>query len=205
MKAISIRSLVYVALFAALFIVLSMQQMKLNFSVIPITLQTFAVILAGLFLRPRLAFASIFVVIVLSAFGLPLFGGKGGIPHLIGPTGGFIFAFPFCAMFASIAVHKLLTSKRIISNKAYSLIGFFLVFFILSSVLSYVPGLLWLKYTADYTWTKTFVVGTSFLPGDAIKAFVGALVAVSLASFVYRFRSADAASPSPAVPHEAQG
>ncbi|RJE86838.1 biotin transporter BioY [Paenibacillus sp. 1011MAR3C5] len=205
MKSISIRSLVYVALFAALFIVLSMQQMKLNFSVIPITLQTFAVILSGLFLRPRLAFASIFVVIILSAFGLPLFGGKGGIPHLIGPTGGFIIAFPFCAMFASIAVHKLLTSKRMISNKVYALIGFFLIFFILCSMLSYVPGLLWMKYTAPYSWAKTFIVGSSFLPGDAIKAFIGSLVAVSLASFVYRFRSADAVETTSAAPREAQG
>lgn len=191
MKPVSIRSLVYVALFAALFIVLSMQQMKLNFSVIPITLQTFAVILTGLFLRPRLAFASIFVVIILSAFGLPLFGGKGGISHLLGPTGGFIFAFPFCAMFASIAVHKLLTTKRMIENKAFALAGFFIIFFVLSSFLSYIPGLLWMKLTVEgYTWSKTLVVGSSFLPGDAVKSFIGALVAVSLAPFVYRFRSA---------------
>ncbi|REK76592.1 biotin transporter BioY [Paenibacillus paeoniae] len=204
MKPVSIRSLVYVALFAALFIVLSMQQMKLNFSVIPITLQTFAVILSSLFLRPRLAFASIFAVIVLSAFGLPLFGGKGGISHLIGPTGGFIFAFPFCAMFASIAVHKLLTTKRIISNKAYALIGFFLIFFILCSVLSYVPGLLWMKFSLEYSWSKTLLIGSTFLPGDAIKSFVGAIAALSLASFVYRFRSAERIGTSPTVTSEVQ-
>lgn len=190
MKSISIRSIVYVALFSALFIVLSMQQMKLNFSVIPITLQTFAVILAALFLKPRLAFASVAVVIVLSAFGLPLFGGKGGISHLLGPTGGFIFAFPFCAMLGSMAVERIMNHRRLIRNKLAALGGFFAAFFILCSCLSYIPGLLWMKITVEsYTWSKTLMVGATFLPGDAIKSFVGALVAVSLASFVYRFRS----------------
>lgn len=194
MQNISIRSLVYVALFSALFIVLSMQQMRLNIHVIPLTLQTFAIILAGLFLRPKLAFASIAVVIVLAAFGLPLFNGKGGISHLIGPTGGFIFAFPFCAMFTSMAVDKLLSSKRIISNKALAFVGFFLIFMLSSSMFSYVLGLPWMKYSVDYTWSKTISVGITFLPGDSIKSGVGALVALALAPFVYRFRSTAASS-----------
>ncbi|GKU78713.1 biotin transporter BioY [Paenibacillus sp. L3-i20] len=189
MQSNSIRSMVYVALFAALFIVLSIQQMRFNISVIPITLQTFGIILAGLFLKPRLAFMSLALVILLAFFGLPLFGGKGGISHLIGPTGGFIIAFPFCAMFTSMAIEKLLSSKWIISKKVLTTIILFAIFMLLSSMLSYLPGLLWFKNVASsYTWTKIYTMGVSFLPGDAIKSSVGALVAVSMLSFVYRFR-----------------
>src|SRR5690606_38652944 len=102
----------------ALFIVLSLQQMKVTLTPVPITLQTFAVILTGLFLRPKQAFMSIFAVIALTATGLPLIGGKGGITLLIGYSGGFIFAFPFCAMFISMAAGRLLTSEKLMRNKA---------------------------------------------------------------------------------------
>ncbi|MBH5316551.1 biotin transporter BioY [Paenibacillus sp. GSMTC-2017] len=185
-----IRSLVYVALFAALFIVLGMVQMRLGFSAVPITLQTLGIILAGLFLRPVHAFASIALVILLTAFGLPLFGGDGGISKLTGPSAGFIFAFPFCAMLTSILVGKLISSKRMISNKVITTLLLFAIFLLISSLLSYIPGLLWMKNVVlSYSWNKVLTIGGSFVPGDTAKAFVGALIAVSLLPVVYRFRS----------------
>lgn len=190
MRSINIRSVVFTALFAALFIVLSMQQMRLSFSAIPITLQTLAVIMAGLFLKPKQAFASVAVVIALAAFGLPLFGGKGGISHLLGPTGGFIAAFPFCAMLTSMAVDRWLAGAQAFRRKGWSLAALFLMFFGLSSMLSYIPGLLWMKHALpDYTWAKTLSVMTTFLPGDAVKSAFGAIVAVSMLSYVARFRA----------------
>lgn len=189
MQSINLRALVYTALFAALFIVLSMQQMRLPISIIPITLQTLGVIFAGLFLKPKYAFASIFVVILLALTGLPLFGGRGGLSHLLGPTGGFIFAFPFCAMLTSWAIDKWLSGEKGVRNKPLTLLVLFLVFFVIGSVLTYVTGLLWMKQVlSDYTWAKTFGVAGTFLPGDAIKSAFGAIVGVSLLTTVKAFR-----------------
>lgn len=185
----NIRSLVFTALFAALFIVLSMQQMRLTVTPVPITFQTFAVILSGIFLKPRYAFMSIFIVILLSAFGLPLFGGKGGIPHLIGPTGGFIAAFPFCAMFISMAIDKWLTMESRNSRKIMTFIGLFIIFELFSSLFAYLLGIPWLMHAVSYSFPKALSSGfIPFIPGDAIKALLGAAVAFALTPYILHIR-----------------
>ncbi|MHA7963114.1 biotin transporter BioY [Paenibacillus sp. CAU 1782] len=190
MQIINIRGLVFTALFAALFIVLSMQQMRLPISAIPITLQTLGIIFAGLFLKPKYAFGSIFAVILLALPGLPLFGGRGGLSHLLGPTGGFIFAFPFCAMLTSVAINNVFGNEKIGRNKPLLLVLLFLIFFVISSVLCYPTGLLWMKHVlADYTWTKTFNVALTFLPGDAIKSAFGAIIGTAMYTYIKDFRS----------------
>ncbi|MCU6707186.1 biotin transporter BioY [Paenibacillus sp. J5C_2022] len=195
MKSTNIRSLVYTALFAALFILFSMQQMKLNFTQIPITLQTLAVILAGLFLRPRDAFASIFVVIILCAMGLNVFGGKGGISHLLGYTGGFIAAFPICAMLISIGVGKWLNNDKLRANKLLSFLALFLLFEVFGSLLAYVPGVPWMMHVLDFPLSKGLAAGFyPFLPGDAIKSVVAVIIALSLTPQIMKIRSS--AKPS---------
>lgn len=186
----NIRSFVFTALFAALFIVLSIQQMKLTISAIPITMQTFGVILAGLFLKPRYAFASIAAVIVLAAFGLPLFGGQGGISKLLGPTGGFIFAFPFAAMLVSWSTDRLLARPNLTENRWMLFVSFFAVFELFSSLLTYAGGVPWMKYNLDLSWAKAFAGGMlPFLPGDAVKSAIGAAIAVAMLPSVIRYRS----------------
>jgi biotin transporter BioY len=61
---------------------------------IPITGQTFAVLLTGALLGSRLG-AMAMIVYLIEGAGLPFFyGGHGGIAHLLGPTGGYLVAFP---------------------------------------------------------------------------------------------------------------
>lgn len=65
---------------------------------IPMTLQPLFVLLAGLVLGPTLGATSMVSYVVLGAVGLPVFaGGQAGIAWLMGPTGGFILAFPAAA------------------------------------------------------------------------------------------------------------
>ncbi|MHA0856078.1 biotin transporter BioY [Paenibacillus sp. CMAA1364] len=190
MQTNPIRSLVFIALFAALFIVMSTISIKLGGSLVPFTLQTFAVILSGLFLRPRNAFLSIFIVIVLSSFGLPLFSGQGGLSTLTGYTAGFIFAFPFCAMLISLAVGRMLKRPSLIKNKAIALIAFFIIFELFSSFAAYITGVPWFMNILNMSLQKALVASCyPFLPGDAIKSFVGALVAVSLLPYIVHIRA----------------
>src|SRR5215468_1391129 len=65
---------------------------------IPITGQTFAVLLAGALLGSRLGAMAMIAYLIEGASGLPFFvGGSGGFFHLMGPTGGYLIAFPAAA------------------------------------------------------------------------------------------------------------
>src|SRR3989454_4357267 len=65
---------------------------------VPITAQTFAVLLTGALLGSRLGAMAMIVYLIEGASGLPFFyGGHGGITHLLGPTAGYLVAFPAAA------------------------------------------------------------------------------------------------------------
>lgn len=190
MQTNNIRSLVFIALFAALFIVMSALTIKLGGSFLPFTLQTLAVAIAGLFLTPRNAFLSIFVVILLTAIGLPLFSGQGGITTLTGPTAGFIFAFPFCALLVSFAVGGFLRYKGSKTNKVIAFIAFFIIFEIFSSFCAYISGVPWLMHVTGYSLPKALV--TWFFPfmiGDALKSLAATVLAISLTPYIVYIRA----------------
>ena len=66
---------------------------------VPLTLQPFVVVLAGLWLGPRAAAASMVLFLLAGASGLPVFapGGAPGLARLLGPTGGYLLAYPAAA------------------------------------------------------------------------------------------------------------
>ena len=65
----------------------------LPFTVVPLTLQTFAVILVGMLFGPVVGFSSMVLYLAEGATGLPVFSphGLGGVAQLAGPTGGFLY------------------------------------------------------------------------------------------------------------------
>lgn len=206
MQTVNIRSLVFTALFAALFIVFSMLQLRLAALPVPLTFQTLAVILIGIFLRPGQAFASILIVIGLAAVGLPVFGGKGGISHLIGATGGFIFAFPFCALLISLAMNRLLRSERVWRKKWIAALILFILFEIFGSLLSYIPGVPWMMHVLDYPLTKGLATGFwPFLPGDAVKSVIGVIVAISLQPYIVQLRASNGNASNESATAPVQG
>ena len=74
----------------------------LPFTPVPLTLQNFGVLLVGLLLGSRRGFAALALYLVEGASGLPVFSpaGPGGIAQIVGPTGGFLMAYPFVAFTA---------------------------------------------------------------------------------------------------------
>ena len=76
----------------------------LPFTPVPLTLQNFAVLLVGLALGPRRAFAAMVLYLAEGAAGLPVFNplGPGGIAQIIGATGGYLMAYPFVAALAGV-------------------------------------------------------------------------------------------------------
>jgi Uncharacterized conserved protein len=185
----SIRSTVFIALFAALFIVMSTIQIKVG-SYVPITLQTLAVTLAGAILGPRKSFISLVIVIALTATGLPLLSGRGGLETLTGHTGGFIFAFPFSALLIGFATQALFRSKALMRNRIVAFIALFIVFELFGSFFTYVPGVPWLMHVTGLGFGKAMTAGCyPYLPGDAIKSFVAAIIVLSLKPYILRIQS----------------
>jgi biotin transport system substrate-specific component len=76
--------------------------LPLPFTPVPLTLQNFGVLLVGLMLGSRRGFAALVLYLAEGASGLPVFSpaGPGGIAQLIGPTGGFLMAYPLVAFTA---------------------------------------------------------------------------------------------------------
>src|SRR5215471_1515970 len=66
---------------------------------VPLTLQNLAVLLVGLALGSRRGFLALALYLAEGAAGLPVFSPAGaiGIAHFIGPTGGYLLAYPFVA------------------------------------------------------------------------------------------------------------
>jgi len=76
--------------------------LPLPFTPVPLTLQNFGVLLVGLALGSRGGFAALVLYLAEGLMGMPVFSlaGPGGLAQLLGPTGGFLLAYPFVAALA---------------------------------------------------------------------------------------------------------
>ena len=99
---------------ASLFVALCARvTVPLPFTPVPLTLQNFGVLTVGLLLGSRRGFAALALYLVEGAFGLPVFSPAilgSGITHLVGPTGGFLMAYPLVAFVAGYIYEH--TSRR---------------------------------------------------------------------------------------------
>src|ERR1700733_3716272 len=85
---------------ASLFVALCARiVLPLPFTPVPLTLQNFGVLLVGLTLGSRGGFAALALYLFEGMAGMPVFSptGPGGVAQLVGPTGGFLLAYPIVA------------------------------------------------------------------------------------------------------------
>jgi len=80
----------------------------LPFTPVPLTLQNFGVLLVGLALGSRRGFAALALYLLEGISGMPVFNpiGPGGIAQLLGPTGGFLMAYPLVAFVAGSIMER---------------------------------------------------------------------------------------------------
>ena len=133
-------------------------KIKVPFYPVPMTMQTFVVVLIGLTLGWKLGLVTIFAYLFEGAIGLPVFAGtpeKGiGISYMVGPTGGYLLGF-----ILSVFIAGFVNLNRNIFVK-FLLIS-------LSIFVIYVAGVPWLAYLAGweiaYVWgIKNFVLAEIF-------------------------------------------
>ena len=92
---------------ASLFVALCARvTVPLPFTPIPLTLQNFGVLAVGLLLGSRRGFAALSLYLMEGVCGLPVFSMGAGVGHLLGPTGGFLMAYPLVAFVAGWLYEK---------------------------------------------------------------------------------------------------
>jgi len=110
-------------------------RISLPFTPVPITMQTFAVLSAGLLLGRTLGSASMALYLMLGVAGLPLFSLGGGLSYLAGPTGGYLIGFLLAAYLIGC-----LTERG--WDRSYRRC---LAAMLAGELAIYLPGLLWLS------------------------------------------------------------
>lgn len=91
---------------------------------VPVTMQTFAVTLIGALYGWRLGAVTITAWLVEGATGFPvLAGGAAGVQHFVGPTGGYLFAFPVVAALVGWLAERGWNGNRVVLAFAAMLLG----------------------------------------------------------------------------------
>lgn len=171
-------------LFAALCSAGAFIALPLPGSPVPIVVQNLFVVLAGLLLGPWWGSAAVLLFLGLGAIGFPVFsGGRGGIAIFAGPTGGYLIGYLAAALAAGLVGRK----RRLWRSALGSALGFILILAL---------GTLRLKLLKNVDWPKALAAGLlPFLPGDAIKAILAALVGAKLGPFADSLGGKEAARP----------
>lgn len=169
------RDLAVCALFAAITAVSAQLSITLPWiTSVPFTLQVFAVILTGLVLGASRGFVSQLLYLLLGAVGLPVFAQlRGGLSVLVGPTAGYLWAFPLAALVAGWLAGA---PERWPKTSAWRLAAGGL----LALVPVYALGAWWLAASGAVPGLgRAFQVGVlPFVVPDAVKAVLAAAVAV---------------------------
>ena len=169
--------LLWVVGFGLLTALLAQIEIRLPFNPVPLTGQTFAVLLSGAVLGLRRGFASQALYLAAGAAGMPVFsGGASTILHLLGPTGGFLWSFPFAAALIGWLVER--GASRRVWKLALALIA--------ADALILVSGALWLSGFVGYPFRQAALLGFyPFLIGDVLKV---SLVGMTLPRILRRYR-----------------
>jgi len=143
-------------------------QFTIHIGPIPITGQTFAVLLTGMLLGSRLGAAAVIAYLIEGAIGLPFFAGGGaGLVRFLGPTAGYLVAFPAAAFIVgAFAEHGW--DKRYETAVAAMAIG---------SAIIFLGGWAWFAILTNTSPIAAFKLAVlPFLLGDVIKIALGAAV-----------------------------
>ena len=171
----NIRDICHIALFTALIAVLAQISIPLPGGV-PLTLQTFAVPLAGLVLGSKRGTIASLIYVLLGAVGVPVFAGlTGGLGKVLGMTGGFIVSFPIMAFLAGLAVKKSIKSPML------------WVWLVLGAIANYAVGTVWFMVVAGSTLSAALTACViPFIPTAIIKIILSGIFGTMLRGVLIR-------------------
>lgn len=127
-------------------------------NMMPITLQTFFVLLTGLVLPVKASTLAILTYIALGLIGLPIFSGGGGIGYVLMPNSGFIIGFLIAIVIISVITQKL----------KYNKLWQYIVISLLGVAVIYIIGVLYFAFITNVhnnnDYSAIWFIQTVFLP-----------------------------------------
>jgi biotin transport system substrate-specific component len=159
------RSALLVVGFSLLTAAAAQVSVPLPFTPVPLTGQTFAVLLTGALLGPRLGALAMLAYLAEGAAGLPFFrGGAGGAGHFSGATAGYLLAFP-AAAYVTGRLAERGWDRRFLTAALAMALGSFVIL---------ACGWAWLALMFK-GGAEAFRLGVApFLPGDVVKVALAA-------------------------------
>jgi biotin transport system substrate-specific component len=159
------RGIALSALFATLLSIFSVISLPIPVSPVPITLQVLVVFLIVTLLGPYFGAFACVVYLLFGSIGLPVFAGASGGPGvLFGPLGGYLVAFPLCALVGGSIARNRASSKKIDALRV-------VIATVVSLAIIYSIGVVWLAESLKLNLVQGFEVGAvPFIPVDVAKA-----------------------------------
>lgn len=179
-KFFTVRNMAFIAVMAALICVAAPWSVPMP-GLVPVSLATFAVYLAGSLLGWKKGTIAVLIYVLLGAVGLPVFsGGAGGFAKLFGVTGGYIVGYIPCALISGLFVdlfYKKNASKNPFVNGAWAIpVGM-----IAGTVVLYALGTVWFVIARGVTLEVALAsCVVPFLIGDTIKIICATVITVML-------------------------
>ncbi len=137
---------------------------------VPVTMQTFAVLMIGAGFGMRLGLATVLGYLALGVLGMSVFTGEGtGLAYLAGPTGGYLVGFAVAAGLMGVLAQR--GWDRSVAGMAGAML--------LGNAVIYGLGLTWMSwlFAADkgMAWVLQYGM-VNFLPGDLLKLALAAML-----------------------------
>lgn len=150
-------------------------------NMMPVTLQTFFVLLTALVLPFKASTLAIGTYISLGLIGLPIFSGGGGLGYVLMPNFGFIIGFMIATVIISVVIEKL-KNRKLWQYVAISLLGITVI---------YTIGILYFAFITnvynnnDYSWVWFIqTVFLPFLPKEIICIILASLSAYKIRPYI---------------------
>ncbi|MFT4286810.1 biotin transporter BioY [Nocardioides sp.] len=174
-RLLSPTDLALIAAFAALIAVASyIAAIPVGGAGVPLTLQTFAVLLAGAVLGPVRGFLANILYLLLGLVGLPVFAEHtSGAAVFTGATAGYLYTFPVAALVVGFLV------KYVVAERRTSALWIFLACLV-ATVVNHLGGVVGLQAVLGFGWEKSFSIDGAYWLGDVVKSAIVALVAAEV-------------------------
>lgn len=154
-------------------------------NLMPMTLQTFFVLLTGLLLPLKASTLATFTYMVLGLIGLPIFSGGGGLGYVLMPNFGFIIGFVISSVIISVVTQKL-KNRQLWQYIVISLLGITVI---------YIIGILYFAFITNVynknNYSAIWFIQTvflPFLPKEIICITLASLTAYKIRPYIAKFQ-----------------
>ncbi|HWR22085.1 MAG TPA: biotin transporter BioY [Feifaniaceae bacterium] len=174
---LSLRSMLFAAMFAALTAVGAFIKFPIPPYPVPMTLQTAFVYMAGLLLPPSAAFFSQLVYVLIGLIGVPVFANGGGLGYIFDPTFGYLLAF-----MAAAPLFSLMASRTLYKGKKWRFIlgGFGVILMVQLIGVAYMALISSVHLAKPLELSRAIYLVYIFLPLDLVKLLLVSLLSVQL-------------------------